>query len=109
MEGYEVQDNRAEMEARGYADAAFGKTLASVILTGFPVGSIIAIILGAIGLKYVDKADEIATNYGVSAGGKRLAAKIMGKIGLISGIVMAVIWTVYIIWIVLFVMLMMQF
>ena len=109
MEGYKVQDNRAEMEARGYADAAFGKTLASVILTGFPVGSIIAIILGAIGLKAVKRAEEIAANYGVSAGGKKVAAKIMGKIGLISGIVMTGVWTFYTIWLIFVVALMTQF
>ena len=95
MEGYEVQSNSAETMARECADAAFGKTLASVIMAWWPVTSIIAIILGAIGLKNVNKAEEIATNYGVSAGGKKVAAKIMGKIGLIGGIVMTAFWVTY--------------
>ena len=95
MEGYEVQSNPAEALAKDCADSAFGKTLASVIMAWWPVTSVIAIILGALGLKNVNKADEIASNYGVSAGGKRLAAKIMGKIGLIGGIAMTAFWFIY--------------
>ena len=101
MEGYEVQSNPAEALAKDCADSAFGKTLASVIMAWWPVTSVIAIILGAIGLKNVNKAEEIAANYGVSAGGKKVAAKIMGKIGLIGGIVMTAFWFVYILAIVI--------
>ena len=95
MEGYEIQSNSAEAMARECADSAFGKTLASVIMAWWAVTSIIAIIFGAIGIKNVNKAEELETNYGVSAGGKKVAAKIMGKIGLIGGIVMTAFWSIY--------------
>ena len=95
MEGYEVQSNSAEALARECADSSFGNTLASVIMAWWPVTSIIAIILGSIGLKSVNRAEELEANYGVSAGGKKVAAKIMGKIGPIGGIVMTAFWFIY--------------
>lgn len=77
------------------AGSGFGKALAAVIMAWFPITSIISIILGAIGLKAVNKARALAENCGVSAGGKTVAGKIMGLIGLIGGIFMTAIYLLY--------------
>ena len=91
----EVVNERAAFEVKELADSAFGKCLASTIISGLPVSSIIAIILGASGLKAANKATEIAVANKMFAGGKNIAAKILGKIGLITGIVMTAFWTTY--------------
>ena len=78
------------------ADSAFGKGLAATIMAWFPVTSIIAIILGSGSVNLVEKAQELAARCGISAGGKCVAAKILGKIGKIGGIVMTIFWGVYI-------------
>lgn len=82
-------------EVDACAGSAFGKSLAAAIMAWFPICSIIAIILGSGGLKMVKRANELAAHYGVSAGGKNIAAKILGMIGKIAGIVMTVIYSIY--------------
>lgn len=77
------------------ADAAFGKSLAAAIMCSFPITSIIAIILGSAGLSLVEETNRLAAQYGVSAGGKNVAAKVLGMIGKIAGIVMTVFWGLY--------------
>ena len=86
----EVVNEQAETEVKSLVDSAFGKCLAAVIIAWFPIGSIIAIILGAKGLKTVKKAVVLAEANNISAGGKKVASKITGIIGLIGGIVMTV-------------------
>lgn len=82
-------------EVEECAGSAFGKSLAAAIMAWFPICSIIAIILGSGGLKRVKRANELAAHYGVSAGGKNVAAKILGMVGKIAGIVMTVIYSLY--------------
>ena len=82
-------------EVDACAESAFGKSLAAAIMAWFPVCSIIAIILGSGGLKMVKRANELAAHYGVSAGGKTIAAKVLGIVGKIAGIVMTVIYSIY--------------
>ena len=91
----EVVNERAAFEVKQLADSAFGNCLASVIIPAIPVGSLISLILGAKGLKLANKATEIAVANKMFAGGKNIAAKILGKIGLITGIVMTAFWTFY--------------
>ncbi len=79
-----------------YAGTAFGKGLAATIMAWFPVASIIAIITGSKALSAAKAAKELAENCGTSAGGKCVAAKILGKIGKIGGIVMTAFWGFYI-------------
>lgn len=86
-------ENNPEVDA--CAGSAFGKSLAAAIMAWFPICSIIAIILGSGGLKMVKRANELAAHYGVSAGGKNVAAKILGMVGKIAGIVMTVIYSIY--------------
>ena len=93
----EVVNEQAEAEVAKLAKSAFGKCLAAVILAWWPVASVIAIILGSIGLKAAKKATALAEANNISAGGKNIAAKITGKIGLIGGIVMTVFWLFYIV------------
>ena len=91
------QYTKAALDAQlaSYADAAFPKCLASVIMAEFPVASIIAIIMGAKGLGIVDQAYQLAIRNGVSAGGKNIASKVLGKIGKILGIVMTIFWAFF--------------
>lgn len=83
-------------------NAAFGKALASAILgffVGLPIGTIVGIFLGNSALKKVKEANEMAAYYGVSAGGKAIAAKVLGMVGKISGIAMTVFWAGYFVFI----------
>lgn len=77
------------------ANGAFTKALASVIMANFPITSIVSIIMGVLALKGVKKTDELAATYGVEAGGKRTAAKIMGLIGTIYSSVMTAFYALY--------------
>ena len=84
-------------EVEECVDAAFGKALASAILgaiVAMPICTIIAIFLGNSALESVKKANEMAAYYGVSAGGKAIATKVLGMVGKISGIAMTVYWAV---------------
>ncbi len=85
----------AEQIVAAYADEAFGKSLASAIMSQFPVASFFAIGFGHKGLKLVDQARAAAAYYGISAGGKATAAKVLGTIGKIAGIVYSVVWSLY--------------
>lgn len=75
------------------ANSAFVKALVSVIVVNFV--SLVGVILGVLALKGVKKTDELAAAYGVEAGGKRTAAKIMGMIGTIYGAVLTVFYSLY--------------
>lgn len=76
-------------------NSAFGKGLAATIMGWFPITSIIAIFLGCGALKNVKEANAIAANYGIQTIGKNVAAKVLGMIGKIVGIVYTVIWGLY--------------
>ena len=94
---YAQPTNQTPQEITEKAGSAFGKSLAATIMAWFPITSIIAIIMGAIGLKLANSNNEHASRLGVSAGGKNVAAKILGIVGLVGGIVMTIFWPVYII------------
>ena len=81
-------------QIKAHGDSAFGKALASVILSDIPLGSIIAIILAAVAKGGAKKAEGLASSYGLPAGGKVTAAKILSTIGLILGIVCTVAYAV---------------
>lgn len=66
---------------------AFSNGLAAVIMAEFPVASIFAIFKGHKAQKLAREAENMAAGYGLSAGGKNVAAKVMGIVGKISGIV----------------------
>ena len=84
-------------QVEGLVKSAFSKGLASVIMAEMPVASIIAIFMGNKALKLADSANALAAQYGISAGGKCVAAKVLGEIGKIVGIVMTILWPFYII------------
>ena len=48
--------------------------------------SIVSVVLGCVALRQAKKADELAVAYGMRAGGKNIAAKVLGQIGKIIGI-----------------------
>lgn len=76
-------------------NSAFGKGLASAILAGFPIASIIAIIMGSKAKKQVQEADRLAAQHGTKAPGKRTAAKILGNVGFGLGIGLTVFYTIF--------------
>ena len=78
--------------------SAFGKGLASVIMAEFPILSIVSIFMGGTAVRQSEDASAMALRNGVSAGGKCVAAKVLGKIGKILGIVMTCVWAFYIVY-----------
>lgn len=84
-------------------NSAFAKGLAAAIMCSFPIASIVAIILGFGAKSTATQASNLAAQYNCEYPGKGVAAKILGLIGGIAGIVMTVIWFFYIIVIIAFV------
>ena len=82
-------------EVESTVNSAFGKSLAAAIMAWFPICSIIAIFLGSGGLKLVQAAIDRANQLGVQPGGKNVAARVLGMVGKIAGIVMTVIYGIY--------------
>ncbi len=93
-QSYETEST-SNPEVEASANGAFVKALISVIAANFPIASIVSIILGVLALKGVKKTDALAAAYGVEAGGKRTAAKIMGLIGTIYSSVMTAFYALY--------------
>ena len=86
-----------ESEVERYASAALGKGIASMILSCFSlffVPAILAIVFGARAQSHSRTANRLARECGVSAGGKAIAGKILGIIGMISGIANVVIYPI---------------
>ena len=89
--------NNCEADVEQLVNDAFSSGLAATICAGFPVASIIAIGKGSKALKKREEAQKLAETYGFKLPGKNIAAKILGMIGKIAGIVMTVFWPLYII------------
>ena len=88
-------DPAQQAEVEEVVSGAFSKGLASVIMAWFPFVSILAIIFGIISKRQVKKANDLAARYGISAGGRNIAAKVMSTIGIIAGSVMTGFWVLY--------------
>lgn len=73
-------------------ESAFSTGLAATIMAQFPVASIIAIFKGRQAGKLVADAENLAAQYGTKAGGKKIAAKVLSKVGFISGIYYTALW-----------------
>ena len=84
--------NGTHPEVEACVNAAFGKSLAATIMAFFPICSIIAIVFGCKGLRLVNEAIEKANRLGVQPSGKNVAAKVLGMIGKIAGIVYTVLY-----------------
>ena len=99
-----VQNEDPRAAAANYveqmAGSVFGKALASMILSQFPITSVIAIILGASANSALNEIKKVAEGYGIKGGGKYMASRVLSKIGLFSGIAMTVFWTIYILYLV---------
>lgn len=92
----EVDLEPVRNEIAGLADSAFGKGLAATIMANFPIACYIAIFMGLAGLKKAKKANALAEENGLSAGGKNKAGKILSIIGLAYGGYMSLTWTLVI-------------
>jgi hypothetical protein len=94
--GYQQQVNIAEYN-KNYqmVDEAFSKGLAAAIMCGFPVASIIAIVFGSRSLDLVEKLRRHAAANGFKPSGRNIAAKVLGMVGKIVGIVATVIYGIY--------------
>lgn len=84
-----------EQVVQDLSNKAFGKALASAIMSAFPVTSIIAIVMGSKALNLVNQARDIATPYGVKGGAKYFVARGLGMYGKFTGILMTVVWALY--------------
>lgn len=77
--------------------SAFGNGLAATIIAAFPIASIVAIVLGNRALKTVENVRAVCLNQPeLTLGRKNRAAKVLGLVGKILGIVMTVFWPIYI-------------
>lgn len=85
------------------SNSAFNKALASAIMSNFPITSIIAIVMGSQALGQVKRIKELAEPYGIFAGGKYIAARVLALIGKFSGIFMTVFWALYFFLIIIYV------
>ena len=90
--GYQPVPN-ADIEAQ--VNSAFGKGLAAAILAEFPIGSIIAIALGSGAANMAEQANAMAASRGTSAGGKNVAARVLGLVGKFAGIGFTIFWAIY--------------
>ena len=81
-----------DAEVTSLTDSAFGKGLAAAIMAWFPIASIIAIFFGAKAGALVRQARELAASRGCMTSKKLIPANVLGKVGLIAGIVMTVFW-----------------
>lgn len=84
------------------SDKAFGKALASAIMSNFPIASIIAIVQGNQALNQVKRIKELAEPYGIFGGGKYIAARVLALIGKFSGIAMTIFWALYLFLIIIY-------
>ena len=75
-------------------DQAFSKALASAIMSEFPVASIISIFMSKQASKLVTKIDTISNRTGKNPGCKRIAAKVLSKVGFIAGIINTIGWAI---------------
>ena len=91
-----------DAEVTGITDSAFGKGLAAAIMAWFPIASIIAIIFGSKAISLVAQARSLAASRRCLTSKKLISARVLGRIGLIAGIVMTSFWAAYLIIFVLF-------
>ncbi len=84
------------------SNSAFNKALASAIMSNFPIASIIAIVQGNQALNQVKRIKELAEPYGIFAGGKYIAARVLALVGKFSGIAMTIFWALYLFWIIIY-------
>ena len=82
-----VQTNILPPDIQQRIDGVFGKALASTIMSEFPIASIIAIFFGNNALKEIMELMDICRTMGIRLPGKLVAARILGIVGKISGIV----------------------
>ena len=101
-----VKEQTTSGELTLLVDKAFAKGLAAVILAEIPVGSLIAIFLGRKASKLVSEAEKIAEQTGLIPGGKKIAAKVLGKIGFIAGLAMSGFWALYTLFLMIYIPLM---
>lgn len=98
------QGSLAATENYSMVNSAFVKGLVAAILSSLPIGSIVAIFLGSASTKLVAKLRDHAAANGIKPSGKNIAAKILGLVGKIEGIVMTVYWAIffviYVIWLI---------
>ena len=81
------QPNTLPSDINQRINDVFGKALAAAIMSEFPIASIIAIFFGNNALKDVVCLTDIYRSMGIRIPGKLIAARILGIVGKISGIV----------------------
>ena len=100
----ETAENREQkMIADNLIEETFGKALASAICAGFPVASIVAIVLGQRSLENWKKATALAEKHRFRLTGKNIPTRVLALVGKIAGIAMTAFWGVYLIFLIVFV------
>ena len=92
-----VSEEITDLEFDALLEKAFSKSLASAIMSNFPVASLIAIFAGKQASNLIAQIDEITERTGKKTDGRRIAARIMSKYGFICGIVLSAFWPFYIV------------
>ena len=77
------------------AGEAFSKGLASVILSQFPIASIIGLVMGSKGLKSANMARDLANAQGVKGGGKYMVGRILSTVGKFMSLFYTIFWALY--------------
>ena len=77
------------------SNSAFIKAVLAAIFCAWPITSIVGIVLGSQALNQVNRIKELAEPYGIFAGGKYIAARVLALVGKFTGIAMTVIWGIY--------------
>lgn len=83
-------------EVAELAGSSFSKGLAATIMANFPITCYISIFMGLAGLKKSKRASALASEHGISVGGKGKAGKILSIVGIAYGGYMSLTWTLLI-------------
>lgn len=90
-----------EAVANQLIEGTFGKAIAAVVCSSFPIASIVAIVLGNQTLQTWKQAKALADRGGFRLGGKSIPTRIMALVGKFTGIAITPVWAIYFVAIIL--------
>ncbi|MBQ5883457.1 MAG: hypothetical protein IIW72_02915 [Clostridia bacterium] len=88
----QAPNQEALEELQKYANLALGKSIPAVIMSQFPILSLIAISMGDEAVVLADTAITLANEHKISIGAKAIVAKILGMVGKYNGALCSLIW-----------------
>ena len=89
-----MSNNTEYLKSNAYHDIHSGMVLGIVgaAICWLPIGSIVAIVLGIIGIVKTNRGIRVYASMGEQAPGKRIAARILTICALVGGILMTIYW-----------------